>query len=80
MHGKDWVGVEVKSKLSNIQDIIRGLFQCVKYRALIEAYQAIQMRPQSARAVLVLENTLPAELVPLKNILAVEVVEKVIPR
>lgn len=77
MHGDCWVGVEVKSKLSDIRDLTRGLFQCVKYRVLIEAHQAVQAMPQSARAVLVLEDALPAELVPLKHMLGVEVVESV---
>ena len=78
--GDDWIGVEVKSEISGLQDIVRGLFQCVKYRAVIEAYQAIQTLPQNARAVLVLGGSLPSNLISLKNILGVEIVEKVIPK
>jgi len=80
MHKVDWIGVEVKSEISGAQDIVRGLFQCVKYRAVIEAYQAVMTLPQSARTVLVLEHSLPTELVSLKNILGIEVIEGVTPK
>lgn len=40
----EWVGVEVKSKRSEILDIQRGLFQCVKYLALIDATQRAQVK------------------------------------
>src|SRR5690606_21131322 len=32
-----WIGVEVKSHISDDIDITRGLFQCVKYKSLMEA-------------------------------------------
>ena len=73
----EWIGVEVKSNISPEADIVRGIFQCVKYRAVIRAYQASQALPQSARAVLVLGGKLPLGLVALKNTLGVEVVEEV---
>lgn len=76
---KDWVAVEVKSEISQTPDILRGLFQCVKYRAVIEAVQATQSLPQNARALLVLEGALPKELLPIKNLLGIEVFEHVTP-
>ena len=54
-----------------------GLFQCVKYRAVMAAYQATENLPQSALAVLVLEGALPPDLVLMRDILGVEVVESV---
>ena len=75
----DWIAVEVKSSLSNNLDITRGLFQCVKYRAVIEAVQATQNLDQNARAILVLEGALPSELIGVKNTLGVEVIDKVVP-
>ena len=51
-NGLDWIAVEVKSSLSNSLDITRGLFQCVKYRAVIEAVQATRNLEQNARAIL----------------------------
>lgn len=76
---KDWVAVEVKSAISPTPDILRGLFQCVKYRAVIEAVQATELLPQNARALLVLEGALPSELLPIKNTLRIEVIEHVTP-
>lgn len=41
----EWVGAEVKSRISSEADILRGLFQCVKYRAVMEAVQVAGGRP-----------------------------------
>src|SRR5215210_932705 len=60
--GGHWIAVEVKSAISGTLDIFRGMFQCVKYQAVVEAYQATQNLPQSARTILVLEGAFPAEL------------------
>ncbi len=67
----------MKPANSDAPDIVRGMFQCVKYRAVMEAYQATQNLPLSARAVLVLEGVLPTELTLMRDILGVEVVEGV---
>ncbi len=74
---KDWIAVEVKSSISNDADLTRGLFQCIKYKAVLEAMQVSMGLPQNARSILALEGELPSSLVPLKNILGIEVVEKV---
>jgi hypothetical protein len=79
-HREEFIGVEVKSQLSPAADIIRGIFQCIKYQAVIEAYQAVQQLPQNTRVVLVLESMLPAHLVPLKNMLGVEILENIKPQ
>lgn len=71
----EWVAVEVKSALSPIHDLVRGLYQCVKYRAVMEAVLAAQSRRASVRAVLVIESALPLTLVPLRNTLGVQVIE-----
>jgi len=75
-----WVAVEVKSVISAEADIVRGLFQCVKYRAVMEAVLLTEARPQNARALLVLESAFPQSLIPLRNILGVEVVESITPK
>ncbi|MEI7126997.1 hypothetical protein WCU76_17910 [Pectobacterium versatile] len=72
---KDWAAVEVKSKISNENDIIRGIFQCIKYKAILEAMQTASGLPQNARAILALESKLPEKLVALKNMLNVEVID-----
>lgn len=79
-NGDAWIAVEVKGRQSPEADVARGIFQCIKYRAVVEAYQASQEFPPDARAVLVLEAPLPARLVSLKDLLGVEVLDKVKPR
>jgi hypothetical protein len=69
--------VEVKSSLSSEADIVRGIFQCVKYRALLEAQQAADGNAQSARAILALEAKLPSKFQALKNILGIELVDEI---
>jgi hypothetical protein len=78
-HGKDHIAVEVKSALSGEADVVRGIFQCVKYRAVLEAEQAISGLPQSARAILALEGKLAPKLKAMKNILGVELVDGIKP-
>ncbi len=51
----------------------------MKYKAIIEAYQATLSIPQSARTVLVIEDALPANLVSMKDILSIDV-KRVHPR
>lgn len=75
-----WVAAEVKSSVSAEGDIVRGLFQCVKYRAVMEAVLLTESRPQNARALLVLESKFPQALIPLRNMLGVEVVESISPK
>jgi hypothetical protein len=72
------VGIEVKSYISDTADIARGLYQCVKYQAVLEARQSATGQAQNVRTFLVLGGEFPMELLPLKNILGVEVFEKVI--
>lgn len=73
----EWIGAEVKSAISTEADLVRGIFQCIKYRAVIEAYQASMNLAQSARVVLVLSGVLPPALVALKNMFGVEVLENI---
>ncbi len=74
-HGKDWVVAEVKSKISDAVDIYRGLYQCVKYQAVVEAFQSEKGLQPSCRVILVVESKFPDELIELKNLLGVEVIE-----
>lgn len=74
-----WIGVEVKSAISSKSDILRGLFQCVKYRAVMEAVLITQASRQSVRTILVLESFFPRSLLPLKHLLGIEVIDKISP-
>ena len=78
--GRDeWTAVEVKPKQAPEGDIERGIFQCVKYRAVMDAMVSIEQRDVCARAILVLGGALPDKLRLLKQALGVEVLENVIP-
>lgn len=63
--------VEVKSHISNHADIERGLFQCVKYRAVMEAERGFLSEDYQTSVVLALGRKFPERLEPLKNSLGV---------
>lgn len=75
IHGQKWIGVEVKAKNSPIEDIVRGLYQCIKYRALIQAQQMVEQETPNAEALLVIEGKFPRDLIGLKNTLGIEVID-----
>ena len=78
-----WTAVEVKSTVSDgVQgDYERGLYQIVKYTALLEAMRRDPNYSVSAtlRVILVLENSLPTALVPLKTTLGITVIDRIKP-
>ncbi|MDY7540126.1 hypothetical protein QN372_06055 [Undibacterium sp. RTI2.1] len=76
---KSWVGVEVKSRISDHADITRGIFQCVKYQAVLDAMLISEAKDQNTNTILVLESELPEHLRPLCNLLGVEVIDGVNP-
>jgi hypothetical protein len=75
-----WIGVEVKSSVSkdNELDLERGIYQVIKYRAVLEAQARADnaMAPPTVKVFLALECELPSRLVALAKALAVEVREK----
>ncbi len=71
--GRECVAVEVKSQKSDVADIARGIYQCVKYLSLLKAMLIVTQRPMNCRVLLVLEGNLPKQLVYLRNVLGVEV-------
>lgn len=73
------IGVEVKSIISGVPDILRGLFQCVKYKCLIEADQIVNDEVPNSRIILALEGQLPEELILVKNLLGIEVIDQLNP-
>lgn len=73
----EYIGVEVKPSFSDHADLTHGLFQCVKYLAVLEAMQAAMGIEMKSRVHLALAGSLPDVLVPLKNILGVEALEEV---
>lgn len=58
---KTTFAVEVKSRISNEADLQRGVYQCVKYQAVLKAMDPRETR--DIRVVLLTENELPGYLV-----------------
>lgn len=74
-----WIGVEVKSAVSegNLKDYERGLYQVVKYRAVLLAQAKIDNPDElpTVKVVLALDRALPAQLRAVAEALGVQVVE-----
>lgn len=70
-----WIAAEVKTAQAPEADLVRGLFQCVKYRAVLKAVERVSGGVRDVRAVLVLEGRLPGRLIQLRNMLGVRVYE-----
>jgi hypothetical protein len=75
--GMQRIAVEIKSNISDTPDILRGIFQCIKYKHLIEAEQIINNQLPDSRVMLVLQGQLPHKLISVKNLLGIEVIENV---
>lgn len=74
---KHWVGVEVKSEISQEFDILRGLYQCVKYQAVMESYLSVLNVQKDVRVILALGCEFPRTLISVKNVLGIEVIENI---
>jgi hypothetical protein len=78
---KLWIGVEVKSLVSDrmIEDYQRGIYQVVKYRAVLHAQAGVDHphKPPTIRVLLVLEGRLPPIYRDLAQRLGVDVRENV---
>lgn len=72
--GDEWIAVEVKSHISDDDDLARGIFQCIKYRAVSEAYLQSLGLPSNVETLLVTTRSLTDDLVALKNALGVKVI------
>lgn len=69
------VGVEVKSRKSGNDDHERGLYQCVKYSAVLEAENKTEGKQRKTYCVLVLEGKLSSLLRRVQRNLEIEVIE-----
>ena len=77
----EWIAVEVKSILSDEADLTRGMYQCIKYTAVLRAMASVSKdEGVDVRAVLVISGRLSERLLVLKNRLGVDVIEGVIPK
>lgn len=73
------VAVEVKSRRSGPDDLERGIFQCVKYKAVLEAEKRLKGDAKEVSSVLVIEGDLPKDLRADAQRLGVQVYERVTP-
>lgn len=62
VQGPRRVGIEVKSLVSNRADHLRGIYQCVKYRAVMVAESGFDEAEAQCESVLVTETPLSREL------------------
>ncbi|OMI16924.1 hypothetical protein BUQ74_13010 [Leptospira weilii serovar Heyan] len=51
------------------------MFQCIKYESPIEAKNRVNGSRKKIRAILALENEFPKNLIPIKNILSIDVID-----
>ena len=69
------IAVEVKGASAPVGEVIRGLFQCVKYEAVLDAEARVAGSRADCEAVLALGGSFPGELTPLRHTLGVRVFE-----
>ncbi|MDE5829531.1 MAG: hypothetical protein K2H48_06035 [Duncaniella sp.] len=67
--------IEVKSEISNDDDIVRGVFQAVKYKAVLEAQCKINGNTNDVKSILVICRDLPELAGKMAKILDVTVIE-----
>ncbi len=76
MNDRDWIGIEVKGRSANETEVIRGLFQCIKYEALMFAELKSRQLDLRVRTILALGGEFPDNLIGLRNTLGVEVIDR----
>ncbi|NRP19277.1 hypothetical protein LPJGGPFB_02532 [Ensifer adhaerens] len=74
-----WLAVEVKSAISSDGDLTRGIFQCVKYKAVMAAEVAACNDDKAVDAVLVTEGPLSPTLRALAITLGVTFYDNIVP-
>ena len=65
------VACEIKSWLSDEADLLRGIFQCVKYTALLNALDTLEGRTPASECILIVQEELPRDLQRVANRLRV---------
>jgi hypothetical protein len=71
------IAVEVKAAGAPEQELIRGIFQCVKYAAVLEAEASANQDQIDCRAILAFGGTLPRSLYSLRATLGADVRENI---
>jgi len=79
------VCVEVKSRISGSEDLIRGIFQCVKYEAILDAQERYELQRNNQyvqrqfQVLLVTETPLPPEIETLSEFFRIRVFTVTVP-
>jgi hypothetical protein len=73
---EEWVGFEVKPSTAPFEELKKGIFQVIKYRALLSADLLSRGKICRSRCVLVIGGSLPKELRMLAARFGIEVFEK----
>ena len=71
------LAVEVKPSTSPDADILRGLFQCVKYKTILDAEDKIHANKTNNTSILVIGGKLPAEYQKVRDTLCIRVIEDI---
>lgn len=69
------IAVEVKPLSSPDEDILRGLFQCVKYKAILDAESAIHGEMSDAKVFLIIAGSLSQSNQEIQRTLGINVIE-----
>lgn len=77
--GNGITAVEVKSFRSGPDDIARGVYQCIKYRAVLNAQASISEDSHDVSVLLVLGGPIPQEALRLANTFGIPVRDNVMP-
>ena len=75
--GRQRIAVEVKASGAPVSELVRGVFQCVKYAAVLNAEASAWQVDIDCRAILALGDALPPGLLALRATLGVDIREKV---
>jgi hypothetical protein len=73
---EEWIGFEVKPSTAPSEELKKGIFQVMKYRALLSADLLSRGKICRSRCVLVIGGSLPKELCMLATRFGIEVFEK----
>lgn len=56
---KSWLAVEIKNSKTSLAELVRGIFQCVKYESVLQAQQLVRGKIPNALAVLITTQKIP---------------------
>ena len=69
------IAIEVKSVSSSDADVMRGLFQCVKYKSVLDAESKIHGKKSQNLAMLILGGKISLENIKIREVLGVNILE-----